>query len=290
VFTLLAGFVALTFLNKGFPGRLPEYLLPAELTRRTSTPRDECFRNANATKTATETYCRFGNDQTAPRSTAILWGDSFANQYLGPISSAALANGIQGLIATQSGCRAFVDDAAKNARDERQCRQFNRGTLDFVQGPSGPGIVVLGSNWSNAVETSGLIDSLLSAGKTVVLIMPLLNVGFDLPQRWIENQIRAGKAIVEWKVEADAELTMGAFRDELANVLDRYRDDPHLVVVDPQSVVCEQGYCYLVRNGQANFRDTAHISNVNASQYVGLFDAAFKAALRARTQVGTKKD
>ena len=61
---------------------------------------------------------------------------------------------------------------------------------------------MLGSNWANAVEISVLVDSLLSAGKTVVLIMPLLNIGFDLPQRWIENQIRAGKAIEEWKVEA----------------------------------------------------------------------------------------
>ena len=55
-------------------------------------------------------------------------------------------------------------------------------------------------------------------------------------------------------------------------------------MVDPQSVICEQGYCYLVRNGQANFRDAANISNVNASQYAGLFDAAFKAALRAARQ------
>ena len=51
-------------------------------------------------------------------------------------------------------------------------------------------------------------DSLLSAGKTVVVIMPLLNIGFDLPQRWIENQIRAGSAIDEWKVEAGPGLTM----------------------------------------------------------------------------------
>jgi hypothetical protein len=48
-----------------------------------------------------------------------------------------------------------------------------------------------------------------------------------------------------------------------------------------RSPSCEQGYCYLVRDGQANFRDTAHISNVNALQYRGLFDAAFRAALRA---------
>ncbi|KRR15503.1 hypothetical protein CQ14_04180 [Bradyrhizobium lablabi] len=289
-FAAFAGFVSLAFLNQGFPGRLPEYLLPAELARRTNTPRDECFRNANSTKKATETYCSFGSAPAAAMPSAILWGDSFANQYLDPISSAALANGIHGLIATQSGCRAFVDDAAIDAGYQPPCRQFNRSTLDFVLAQTGPSIVVLGSIWGTAAEVSVLVDRLLSAGKTVVFIMPLLHVGFDVPQRWIENQIRAGKAIDEWKVEASPGLTMSAFRGEIAGVLDRYRDNPHLLIIDPLSAVCEHGYCYLVRNGQANFRDTAHISNVNASQYAGLFDAAFKAALRAGTEAEKKQD
>jgi peptidoglycan/LPS O-acetylase OafA/YrhL len=279
-FALLAGFVSLAFLNHGFPSRLPDYLLPAELARRTSTPRDECLRNANSTKKTTETYCRFGSEQASGRPSAILWGDSYVNQYLEPISSAALANGIHGLIATQSGCRSFIDDAAGNAADRQPCREFNRTTLDFLLGRSGPSIVVLGSNWENAAEISVLAGRLLSAGKTIVLIMPLLHFGFDLPQRWIENQIRAGRAIDEWKVEAGPDLTKQAFRSEITQILYKHRDHPRLITVDPLSVVCERGYCYLVRNGQANFRDTAHISNVNASQYGGLFDAAFKAALR----------
>jgi peptidoglycan/LPS O-acetylase OafA/YrhL len=289
-FALLAGFVSLTFLNKGFPGRLPEYLLPAELARRTSTPRDECFRNANSTKKATETYCRFGSEQAADRPSAILWGDSFANQYLDPVSSAALAHGIHGLIATQNGCRAFIDDAARNAGDERPCREFNRSTLDFVLGRTEPSIVMLGGNWVEATEISVLVDRLLSAGKTVVLILPLLHLGFDLPQRWVENQIRAGRAIDEWKVEADPVLTRSGLRNEIARTLDKHRDNPRLITVDPLSVVCEQGYCYLVRNGQANFRDTAHISNVTANQFGGMFDAAFKAALRAGTQADKRND
>ena len=289
-FAALAGFVSLAFLTHGFPGRLPEYLLPAELARRTNTPRDECFRNANSTKTTTETYCSFGSAPAAGRASAILWGDSFANQYLEPISSAALGNGIHGLIATQSGCRAFTDEEASHAGDPPPCRQFNRSTLDFVLTQAEPSIVVLASNWSNAAEISAITDRLLAASKTVVLIMPLLNIGFDLPQRWIEDQIRAGKAIDDWKVEAGPGLTMRAFRDEIARVLDRYRDNPRLVVADPQSVVCDQDHCYLVRNGQANFRDTAHISNVNASQYRGLFDVAFKAALRAGVEAEKKKD
>jgi peptidoglycan/LPS O-acetylase OafA/YrhL len=289
-FTVLAGFVSLAFLNKGFPGRLPEYLLSAELARRTSTPRDECFRNANSTKKAAETYCSFGSAQAAGGPTAILWGDSYANQYLEPISAAARDNGIHGLIATQSACRAFVDDDAVNAGDQPPCRQFNRRTLEFVLAPEGPGIVVLNSNGSGGAEISALAERLLSAGKTVIVIMPLLDIGFDLPQRWIENQIRAGKAIGEWKVEAGPAITRSAFREEISQALDRHRDDPHLVMADPLPVICKQGYCYLVRDGQANFRDTAHISNVNAHQFRGLFDAAFRAALRGRTEAEKKKD
>jgi peptidoglycan/LPS O-acetylase OafA/YrhL len=289
-FALLAGFVSLTFLNKGFPGRLPEYLLSAELARTTSTPRDECFRNANSAKKAGETYCSFGSVPEAGRPTAILWGDSYANQYLEPISAAALGSGIHGLIATQSACRAFVDDDAANAGDQPPCRQFNRATLAFVLAQAGPSIVVLSSNGSSAAEISALAERLLAAGKTVVLIKPLLEIGFDPPQRWIENQIRAGKAIGEWKVEAGPAITRSAFREEIAQALNRYRDNPHLIMVDPLPVVCEQGYCYLVRGGQANFRDTAHISNVNALQYRGLFDAAFRTALRVGTDAEKKKD
>ena len=283
--------MSLAFLNKGFPGRLPEYLLPAELARRTSTPRDECFRNANSTKKATETYCSFGSEQAAGRRSAILWGDSFANQYLEPISSAALANGIHGLIATQSACRAFVDDAAETQAMSRHAGNSTAARWISCWAERSRASSCSEATGTNAAEISVLVDRLLSAGKTVVLIMPLLNIGFDLPQRWIENQIRAGKAIDEWKVEAGPGLTMSALpeRDRAASSI-RYRDNPHLVTVDPLSVVCEQGYCYLVRNGQANFRDTAHISNVNASQYSGLFDAAFKAALRAGTEADKKKD
>jgi peptidoglycan/LPS O-acetylase OafA/YrhL len=289
-FAMLLGFVALAFLNDGFPNRLPDYLLPAELARKTSTPRDECFRNYNSNKKVSEIYCSFGNEESVGRATAILWGDSFANQYLEPISAAALENGIHGLIATQSACRAFLDNSARNSGDQQACREFNRSTLNFVLDHTQPSIVVLGSNWGNASEISVLVERLLSSGKTVILIMPLLNIGFDLPQRWIENQVRAGGAIDEWKVKADPNLTMSGLRGEIGKIISKHKGEPQLITVDPQSVICEQGYCHLVRNGQANFRDTAHISNVNAFQYEGLFDAAFGSALDAVTLAERKDD
>jgi hypothetical protein len=96
-FAASLGFVALAFLTSGFPGRLPAYLQSAEMARRTNTPRDECFRNSNSIKSTPGIYCSFGSEEAAGKPVAILWGDSFANQYLEPVTAAALANGIHGL-------------------------------------------------------------------------------------------------------------------------------------------------------------------------------------------------
>lgn len=112
--------------------------------------------------------------------------------------------------------------------------------------------------------------------------MPLHNIGFDVPKVWIENQIRAGKAISEWKVVANPALTMADLRREIERTaVAPYTGNPRLITVDPQRAVCDTEYCYLVRAGQANFRDTAHISNVNAEQYERLFETALSSALHA---------
>ena len=290
VFCSLLAFTATAFLNNGFPRRLPEYLLAAEEARRNDTPRDECFRNSNSVKRSAETYCRFGSEGVAGHPTAILWGDSFANQYLVPISSAALRNGIHGLIATQSACRAFIDDLVLNSGDQQPCREFNRSTIDFVLGHAQPSIVVIGSNWGSAIEISALVDRLLSSDKTVILIMPLLSIGFDVPQRWMEDQARAGRALDEWKIEADPVLTMSSLRTEITKILDKHKGNPRLIAADPLPLVCEQSHCYLVKNGQSNFRDSAHISNVNATQYTGLFDAAFGLAVQATSKAAKEAD
>ena len=283
VFLLFLMFTAAAFLTTGFPNRLPEYLLPAELARRTNTPRDECFRSSNSSKMAKETYCRFGVDEADAKHSVILWGDSFANQYLEPISSAAASRGIHGLIATQSACRAFIDDSIMNLADQQNCREFNRSTMDFVLQHAEPSIVLLGSNWSNAEEISLLVQKLLSYDKTVILIMPLLNIGFDVPQKWFENQLQVGKAITEWKVDANYNLTNSKLRNEITGIVAKFAGVKRLIIVDPQSTICKQGQCYLVRDGHANFRDTAHISNINSEQFNSIFDAAFLSALQVKT-------
>ncbi|MCL2716377.1 MAG: acyltransferase [Alphaproteobacteria bacterium] len=284
VVAALLVFLVAVNVTRGFPSRLPDYMRAAEEARKLDTPRDECFRDGRSMKQAPETYCGFGSAEGTGRPSVLLWGDSFANQYLEPVSAAALAHGLHGWIATQSACRPLADDASRSSADQAHCREFNRSTLELAMKPDGPGILVIGGNWGNASEITDLAERLLSSGKAVVLILPLLALDFDVPQRWMEMQAKAGHSVAEWKVDADPVVTRSAMRAEIGQRLGRYRDNPRLIFVDPQSVVCEPHECYLVRNAQANFRDTAHISNVNALQYEGLFDAAFATAMGSRTE------
>jgi hypothetical protein len=51
--------------------------------------------------------------------------------------------------------------------------------------------------------------------------------------------------------------------------------------VDLLPQICSDGECFLVRGGQANFRDTIHISNLNARQYQAVFSRALGQAVKA---------
>ena len=287
-------FTASVLKTHGFPDRLPDYQQSAELARRTNTPRDDCFRNAKSSKQASERFCEFGapaDSLSVP--SAILWGDSLANQYLEPISRAASGIGLHGLIATQSGCRAFLDAPPQDRGVPQSCHQFNREVFDFVGAAGQPAIVILGRNWGGgelgAKEAAVLIDSLLASGKTVVLILPSLNIGFDVAQRWLENQFRAKRAIDEWRLEATPELVQQTVRREILDATAPFLKTPRFITIDPLPKVCEGPFCFLVRNGQANFRDTIHISNVNASQYDDIFLKALTAAKKASQAPVEKK-
>ncbi len=115
---------------------------------------------------------------------AILWGDSFANQYLDPISCGGVrpwdpwtdcdAKRMQGASSTMRQETPAISGHAGNSIAARLISCWRRRSrASSCSAATG----------ATRAEISALTDRLLSAGKTVVLIMPLLNIGFDLPQR-----------------------------------------------------------------------------------------------------------
>jgi peptidoglycan/LPS O-acetylase OafA/YrhL len=283
---VLALFTLLAVKTKGFPQRIPDYQQRAELARNTNTPRDECFRNSNSEKKAQPQFCEFGGQSSKSEASAILWGDSLANQYLEPISTSAKSIGLHGLIATQSACRAMLIEKAGDSGISAGCDRFNQEVFDAIVHHSQPSIVLLARNWGGAAsvtETFALIRRLLAEGKTVVLILPLPNPGFDVPERWIREQSRAGKAVNDLRLTATPQLLQQEARDAISLHMKDFADNPKLLTLDLLPKICDTEYCYLVRDGQANFRDTLHISNVNASQYEDAFSKILEKAVNVAT-------
>ena len=284
----LTAFTLAAVWTHGFPQRVPDYQQRAELARRTNTPRDECFRNARSEKKAPETFCTFGAAPGPAGASAMLWGDSVADQFLEPLTFAAARLNVTGLIATQSGCRALTTappGADPAPATFAACERFNRQVLGYVTGHAQPGIIILGRNWGNSeasvLEAFVLVRQLLAAGKTVVLILPMLQLSQDVPELWIRQQFQAGQAVNTLRVAQTPELMFAVAREAIAQQSREFTDNPRLITVDLLPNICAAGYCDLVRGGQANFRDTLHISNLNASQYNGIFAQALDKAVAA---------
>ena len=268
----------------GFPQRVPDYQQRVDLALRVNTPHDECFRNAQSQKRASAEFCAFGSEATSKMPSLTLWGDSLANQYLEPIGTAARQLGVAGQIATQSGCRAFLVTNVDDGRATLNCELFNQQVAQFLARPSAPQIIVLGRNWGGAAsvgEAMALVQRLLTSGKTVVLVLPLITPGFDVPERWMREQFRAGKAVDTLTLEATPAVLQQDVKDEIVRQTQAFAGNPRFLTVDLAPRICTDKYCYLVKDGVANFRDTLHISNVNASQYDAMFSTVLSAAVRA---------
>ncbi len=261
--------------NMGLPTRFGEYVLRAAEATFISTPRDECFRRGDSTKDAPEQFCRMGANAGVP--SVILWGDSHANQYLTAVSDAARELGKGGLIATQSGCApALVLEVSSSSSS---CQRFNHEVLTYLASHPEIDIAVLGKWWGGGGDVEpplALVNHLLERGLKVVLIGPLPSPGFDVPDRWSRQQMRAGHAIDEITVpltsQAESFGTAAVLRSRLAGPIKAHR----LVLIDPLSKLCDETQCWLVQNGRSNFRDESHLSHSASMQFTGDIASALK--------------
>lgn len=274
---------AWVFAHQGFPSRMPDYMAAALKARQTNTPRDECFRNDRSEKQASDRFCSFGAQMPQTFPTLMLWGDSTANQYLIPVTAGANLQGVTGLIATQSGCRPR-SSAGRYLPTETTCQAFNREVWAYLAEQSTLNTVIFAGNYGDGAEAIDVIRQLRSLGKRVVYVLPGMNLGMDVTQHWIEEQARQGHAIEELSVPSTDEVRRGEHR----RLIEQYTHaslDPSVQIVDPLRIQCppaQPPVCYLVRDNQANFRDTLHINNLTADKYTPLFSDALQTVMAVR--------
>ena len=259
-------FVAYVVATKGAPNRFPDYISRVAIQSAQKTPRNECFRDMYGTKNAPEMFCTFGNRKSAKDATAMMWGDSFANQYMTALDNASEKLNVTGLIATMSGCPVFIDSSSKQSSLSPACRNFSREVYAFLQSHTEIKTIILGQSGWNIDETVTLIQQLIAQNRKVILMTPSPNPGMNVETAWATQQIRARQPIEEIKLEKTPEVTQSKVLDTLKEQLKAEITNGKLYLIDPTKRFCDEQYCYLVRNGIATFRDHGHFSEIAEQQ------------------------
>lgn len=267
----------ITVKNKGFPLRFPGFVLRG-MDRSVDVPKRECFRNAKNTKKAKDQFCTFGKSNDPKDATAILWGDSHANQYLTPISNAANFVHLTGLIANMSGCVPSLNFQPNDINKNSYCNDFNKEVSTYILSDKKINILILGMHWneSNVDNAISVVNKFIKDGRKIILIGPLPKPGFNVANHWANIQIKGGRQIDEIVLPNSPEVKQSRILEKLIQQLEPSISKGNLIIIDPSSEYCDKNSCYVVKDGQAIFKDTHHLTELSARRMQSYFISALK--------------
>ena len=276
---------------------IPAATAPATLASETETHSAACHPPANWRGSLGDA-CLMGAGDSSP--TAALWGDSHAAQLVEGFDHAFAAKGEAAVAFYRPSCPPLpglsVSTNLFNAHHD--CENRNAQTLAFLLASPSIKTVFLAARWAAyadgrrfgresgglyylvdadhrfpSIATSRLLlrdrliavaQTLLAAGKTVVVIEQTPEMGFDAGRcfRLLDPAVAAERcvvpraAVVERHRAADAAIA--AAREVV----------PQMRLVDPLPALCGETLCYAVRDGVGLYNDFHHLSRAGADRLV----------------------
>lgn len=302
VSVLLIGFGLYGAMSQGAPGRLDQRVLElAEMRHDRDQSASECQVYPDD-YVSPEASCEFNGQQ--PHLLA-LWGDSQAASLVAVLARRLEAQGygIKQLVHTnclpivgyrrsdgEQGCTRYNDEAIDYLIDREEIRivvmsarypfQFEGKRFDNREGGVEPGHELYAvplkrpPGSGNRVDIMGelkrdTVRSLLAAGKKVVLVYPIPEVGWNVP-------IHRAKEVM-YGIERIEPLTTShdVFVERVASTyhhFDQLEDHENLVRVKPESVFCNTfipDRCAAELDGQLLYYDSFHLNSLGAEMLVG---------------------
>ncbi|WP_340266355.1 acyltransferase family protein [Sphingobium mellinum] len=275
------------YAGHGWPGRFAADVARLESYKTSENPNeDKCLKVK--LQLAPHSPCTIGDPAQA---SVFLWGDSHAGVMYGALSAIAKDHGPATIYAATSRCPPVVglgtDDSCVRGNDRR---------LQYVLRHPQIGTVILAARWSlylegRAVdigpdETNGntpvlqwhngqqierfspaaraaftfsldrLIDTLLAAGKRVVLVYPVPELGYDVPSRAARMRA-AGEDPADFTVPAAVYFRRQDHALEILNGLGQRRG---LIRIYPERVLCPADRCLSVLHETPLYYDSHHLS------------------------------
>ncbi len=289
-----------TWLSRGFPQ--PYLLLAAADHELDAMKHNPCLISSRGSTPNISKQCY---DPSAADSTVALWGDSH---------SAALAPGLRDVVRAegygfaqlgQTGCLPLIGASEYRANSPgvaRNCMNFNRSILRFLNASRDIRIVVLAGFWERpfqpsneqwlvsedaptkarstlqeqeSISVSALeasVQSLQASGKQVILMNDVPNFAFDPHSIFRNCAMPLRHKIAGWLGDGQScDMESGPVRAPMssaltASLLDQVtRSDSGIDLVDLRQGLCNQaGECALQHHHQELYIDSVHLSDAGA--------------------------
>lgn len=245
-------------------------------------------------------YCRMTDPLRKP--TAVVVGDSHANRLFEGLSPRFAASGGNLMQLGEGGCLPFWGLEGGAAGESDTCSKRINGELDFVlaqqnlatvflvaRGPlyiSGQGFGEVerqtrtflrrvghkvssdyGGLYADAMTRT--VSRLLAAGKRVVFVIDNPELGFN-PLSCIKSrpmQITSDPRAPCAVPRATVDDRNARYRSIVSKVALQF---PKLIVVDTQRILCDDSYCWAMKDGDLLYMDGDHLSRAGA-QYVARY-------------------
>ena len=285
--------------TKGFPGRLPPEALAIADTAETPDTYGALQKSCNSMRP--DNPCVAGAQVT---SSYALWGDSHAIAMVPALAEMAERHGKSIKIFVAKGCPPvfgvhrngrFAGCYARSSEVMRAIEaapeiesvilisryaQYIYGNMRPT-GPNGTEGLIAGESGeeldltarSNVFERQLhlTVRRLLAAGKRVILVYPVPEIGFSVPPT-LSRLVAMGRDPAGFNLpRADFEG-----REKIVfSILDRVDPSPQLVRIWPHKRLCNSVRCLIVADGKALYRDEDHLSRAGANFLMPEFEPIF---------------
>lgn len=294
----------------GLPGRLSPAALAADASRRDINPlRALCLRSASVSGPPAPA-CLYGGPEGRY---AAIWGDSHADALAPGLRAWFRAAGLGSLQFTADACPPLLGvDVLLGSSQVRGCRKLNDQTFARLAADQTVDTVILAARWPHYAHNSRFgaeygqkayltddtsaerseanslrafaasleraVDSLIGAGKRVVIVGPIPEMGRNIPDCLMRRHMRVPALIAGSGVEGgglDCDVKASDVKARLAatsEVIERLATrNPRTITVWPERQICLLERCISSVDGVVIYSDDDHLSAHGAEFVAGGF-------------------
>jgi SGNH domain (fused to AT3 domains) len=300
----LVGFGLLIVYSNGLPGRFDADSLRV-LAGATDFNRDreQCLA-ADVARIKVGQFCALG-DATGKTPQFVLWGDSQAEAIRAGIGEAAADQRQAGLFAGAEGCAPLIGVERPDISD---CRSVNEAVLDWIRSTPAITTVILAGRWAiwaegvrykredrlphfipvsspshqgETIQNNGeafseglesTVSALSKAGKSVWLVGPVPEIGFDVPRSLYNNALRFNR-------QFDIRPTTNEFMERQKKVFAAFAGVEKrfpVKIVWPHRPLCDDERCAVQKEGLPLYSDDNHLTTFGEKQLVRTFLPIFQ--------------